>query len=88
MLIVQHDRHVLRVATEVDADGDLHIFTSTSGLHLTPAEQDELIQHLIAVRGAGRVQELLSGTWDGKNRRNVYKGGEDIKTGVVNGAKP
>lgn len=60
MLIVQHDRHVLRAATEVDADGDLHIFTSTSGLLLTPAEQDELIQHLIEVRGAGRVQELLN----------------------------
>lgn len=59
MLIVQHDRHVLRVSTELDADGDLHIFTTTSGLHLTPAEQDQLIQHLIEVRGAGRVQEAL-----------------------------
>lgn len=72
MLIVQHDRHVLRAATEVDADGDLHIFTSTSGLHLTPAEQDALIQHLIEVRGAGRVQELLSGTWDGKTERRAH----------------
>lgn len=59
MLIVQHDRHVMRVATEVDTDGDLHVFTTTSGLHLTPAEQDQLIQHLIEVRGAARVQELL-----------------------------
>lgn len=59
MLIVQHDRHVLRAATEVDADGDLHIFTTTSGIHLTSAEQDQLIRHLIEVRGAGRVQELL-----------------------------
>jgi hypothetical protein len=69
MLIVQHDRHVIRVATDVDADGDLHIFTTTSGLHLTPAEQDQLIKHLIEVRGAGRVQELLSGAWDGSERR-------------------
>ena len=59
MLIVKHDRHAVRVASEADADGDLHIFTTTSGLHLTPAEQDQLIQHLIEVRGAGRVQQLL-----------------------------
>lgn len=69
MLIVKHDRHVVRVASETDSDGDLHIFTTTSGLHLTPAEQDQLIQHLIEVRGAGRVQELLSGQWNGNERR-------------------
>lgn len=69
MLIVQHDRHALRAAAEVDADGDLHIFTTTSGLHLTPAEQDQLIQHLIQVRGAGRVRELLNQPWDGTERR-------------------
>lgn len=69
MLIVQQDRHVIRVATDVDADGDLHIFTTTSGLHLTPAEQDQLIQHLIEVRGAGRVQELLNQPWNGTERR-------------------
>ena len=64
MLIVQHDRHVIRVATDVDADGDLHIYTTTGGLHLTPAEQDQLIKHLIEARGAGRVQDLLDKPWD------------------------
>jgi hypothetical protein len=74
MLIVQHDRHGLSVATEVDTDGDLHIFTSSSGLFLTPAEQDTLIQHLIEVRGAGRVQELLNQPWDGTERRAEVSG--------------
>ncbi len=49
-MLIQHDRHVLRVAEQADADGDLHIFTSSSGLHLTPAEQDALIQALIDKR--------------------------------------
>lgn len=49
-MLIQHDRHVLRVAEQADADGDLHILTSSSGLHLTPAEQAELIQALIDKR--------------------------------------
>lgn len=49
-MLIKHDRHVLRVAAQADADGDLHIFTSSSGLHLTPAEQDALIQALIDKR--------------------------------------
>lgn len=49
-MLIQHERHVLRVAEQADEDGDLHIFTSSSGLHLTPAEQDELIQALIDKR--------------------------------------
>lgn len=49
-MLIKHDRHVMRVAAQADADGDLHIFTSSSGLHLTPAEQDALIQVLIDKR--------------------------------------
>lgn len=59
IMLIKHDRHLVRVAGEVDHDGDLHILTGSSGIFLTPAEQDQLIQHLIEVRGAGRVQELL-----------------------------
>lgn len=66
---IHHKQHHLAVAGAVDKDGDLHIRTTSSGLFLTAAEQDQLIQHLIEVRGAGRVQELLSGTWDGTERR-------------------
>lgn len=49
-MLIKHDRHVMRVAEQSDSDGDLHIFTSSSGLHLTPAEQDALIQALIDKR--------------------------------------
>lgn len=59
-MLVKHDRHVMRVQEAVDKDGDLHVFTSSSGVYLTPTEQDKLIQHLIEVRGAARVQELLN----------------------------
>ncbi len=58
-MLIKHDRHHIRVAGEMDKDGDLHILTTSSGIFLTPAEQDQLIQHLIEVRGAGRVQEML-----------------------------
>lgn len=68
---IRHAMHHLSVDGAVDKDGDLLIRTTSSGLFLTPAEQDQLIQHLIEVRGAGRVQELLNGTWDGAERRAV-----------------
>lgn len=68
-MLIKHQRHHLRVAEKADEDGDLHILTSSSGLHLTPAEQDELLKHLIQARGAGRVQELLKQPWDGVDRR-------------------
>lgn len=66
---IHHKQHHIAVAGTVDKDGDLHIRTTTSGLFLTPAEQDQLIQHLIEVRGAARVQELLNQPWDGTERR-------------------
>lgn len=69
-MLIKHDRHHMRVAGEMDAEGDLHILTSSSGLYLTPEEQDELIQHLIQVRGVGRVQALLNTPWDGVDRRS------------------
>jgi hypothetical protein len=69
VMLIQHDRHLVRVDTAVDKDGDLHIRTTTSGIFLTPAEQDQLIQHLIEVRGVGRVQELLNQPWNGTERR-------------------
>lgn len=69
-MIIQHSlQHKIMVENTVDADGDLLIRTSGSGMHLTPAEQDQLIQHLIAVRGAGRVVEILKRPWNGIERR-------------------
>lgn len=67
---ILHKQHHVSVAGAVDKDGDLHIRTTSSGLFLTPAEQDQLIQHLIEVRGAARVQELLNKPWDGTERRS------------------
>lgn len=77
-MLITHDRHVIRVDGAVDKDGDLHVFTSSSGIFLTPAEQDALIQHLIQVRGVGRVQELLSSKWDGTDRRVVGMGADGL----------
>lgn len=66
---IHHKTHHLAVDDKTDKDGDLLIRTTSSGLFLTPAEQDQLIQHLIEVRGAARVQELLNQPWDGTERR-------------------
>lgn len=39
VMLIKHDRHVMRIADSVDKDGDLHVFTSSSGVYLTPSEQ-------------------------------------------------
>lgn len=51
-MLIKHGRHVMRVAEHEDADGDLHILTSSSGVYLTPAEQDVLIGRLLIIQMA------------------------------------
>lgn len=64
MIIDTYGSAQLDVDDGVDKDGDLHMWVDTTdyltSLYLTPENQDKLIAHLIEVRGAGRVQELLN----------------------------